>query len=211
MANNNANNTSNAYMLKLTKGIAKGKGGAIVDVVHGGLKLFVRKPYGSQTTLTMREVDGRDRDGNPTKRKVVNVEGFYHTDETFVKAIQYFFGKDVSSETRGLTVRIALWDKAGERLMKFDPQEKDLYMFFIREAHLEEFQRRDNSVGYSLTATAFDFEPIRTQKRENAAPAQNVAPAQNAAPAQATAPAQSANVPAYDDYAAIDDSEDLPF
>lgn len=47
MANNNANNTSNAYMLKLTKGIAKGKGGAIVDVVHGGLKLFVRKPYGS--------------------------------------------------------------------------------------------------------------------------------------------------------------------
>lgn len=77
MANNNANNTSNAYMLKLTKGIAKGKGGAIVDVVHGGLKLFVRKPYGSQTTLTMREVDGRDRDGNPTKRKVVNVEGFY--------------------------------------------------------------------------------------------------------------------------------------
>ena len=129
----------------------------------------------------MREVDGRDRDGNPTKRKVVMWEGFYHTDETFVKAIQYFFGKDVSSETRGLTVRIALWDKAGERLMKFDPQEKDLYMFFIREAHLEEFQRRDNSVGYSHPHCSIlnPFVPrsVKTPLLLNAAPAQNAAPA----------------------------------
>lgn len=199
----NEKNLSNAYMLKLAKGIAKGKNGAVVENVFGGLKLFVRKPYGSQNVLTTRDVDGPDRNGAPAQRKVVNAEGFYHVDETFVKAIQYYFGKDVSSENRGLTVRISLWDKVGERLLKFNPQENDLYMFLVRDVRIQEFNRRDGSVGYALQGTAYDFEPLKTQKRNSAQPAQNAAPA--------AAPAQNSNVPAYDDYAAIDDSEDLPF
>lgn len=195
----------NLYLKKSVR--LKGDGG-ITDIVDGGVKLWLKKPYGAQAAFTVREVLATDREGKQVTRKVCNVEGSLRVDEFLASQLKYFFSLDLPLDSF-IDVRIALWGKRGESFAKFNPQEKDLFMFILTEIHLENFPRRDGSTGYQLSGTAFDFEPIRTQKRENGANT-NTAPVASA-PTQPAAQSNAPSYAAYDDFAAIDDSDDLPF
>lgn len=194
--------------LYLKKGVRRKADGAIIDTVDGGIKLWLKKPYGAQAAFTVREVLGAGRDGQQVTRKVCNVEGSLRVDEFLAPQLKYFFSLDLPLDSF-IDVRIALWDKRAEALTKFNPQEKDLFMFILTEIHSESFQRRDGSTGYQLSGSAFDFEPLRTQKRENSTNAS--APTQSAVQSDAQSAAPSYVAYIGDDFAAIDDSDDLPF
>lgn len=200
--------------------------------VYGGARIFVRKPYGSKDLLVARSVNTTDRNGQPRQATVVEVNGSYKVDDLLARQIKYFYGV-VPAETY-LNVRVSIWDKMGENLLKFPPNEGDSYMFFFSKVELQQFNRKDGNVGYQLQGTAYDFCRLRTAD-ENAAmrtnnstshsvsapvqvPPQTTATTAVQAPvrimaAPAAAPAPAYNTPQYtaDDFAAIDDSDDLPF
>ena len=171
------------------------------QIVDGAVKIFLRKPF-SQTALAST----RDVNTANGSRTVTNVEGSVKLDDFMVKQIKYFFNIDLGVNSY-LNVRVGVWGSMGKALAKFNLNEGDLYMFMASRVELQNFTKKDGSTGYQLNVNAFDFEPIRTAGRNN----QNGSASQNtdAAP-QAAQPSYNAG-PGADDFAAIDDSGDLPF
>lgn len=181
------------------------------EVVAGGVKIYLRKPYGSQTLENVREVMGQNG-----PRTVCNVEGSVKLDQYMVKQIAYFFNVNLS-EGSFLQVRVGVWGSMGKALSKFPLNEGDCYLFMASNVRMESFSKRDGSTGYQIVVTAFDFEHIPTNGKN----AQNNNAGQNAGqprqnnvqqrnqPAPTPAPAYTG--PSADDFAAIDESEDLPF
>lgn len=168
------------------------------QIVTGAVKIFLRKPYGQTAMFTTRDVTTAS--GNA--RTVTNVEGSIKLDDYMVKQVNHFFNVNMMSGSY-LNVRVGIWGVMGKALTKFNLNDGDIYMFLLNSATLQQYNKKDGSVGYQLNANAFDFEPIRTAGRNN----QNGNHAQNTNAAPQAAQAG----PGADDFAAIDDSEDLPF
>lgn len=160
-------------------------------------------------------MDGTDRNGAPVTRSVTNVEGSYKVDELMARQLKFFFDVDIPQGDY-LNIRVALWGKPGENLAKFNVNEGDLYMFMLRSIELGDFARKNGSTGYQLNAQAFDFDPLHTKKAEgNNSGNSNSSNTGKARPKSAARKA-APPVPEHDDYgaddfAAIDDSDDLPF
>lgn len=169
------------------------------EAVGGAVKIFLRKPYGTTDMSVMREVNV----GSNT-RTVCNVEGSIKLDDYMVKQLKYFFNKDVPSGSY-LNVRVGVWGSMGKAISKFNLADGDIYMFMVQSAELQNFNKKDGSVGYQLNVNAFDFEPIRTG-RGNQNGGNNSQHTQNAAPVQ-----QNNAGAVADDFEAIDESDDLPF
>lgn len=155
-------------------------------------------------------MDGTDRNGQPVTRSVTNIEGSYKVDQLMAKQLKFFFGVDIP-EGDFLNIRVALWGKPGENLAKFNVNDGDLYMFMLRNISLETFTRKNNATGYQLSAQAFDFEPLRTKKADDNNGAAKAPQAAAPKPAQAAPQAPVQDDYSADDFAAIDDSDDLPF
>ena len=166
------------------------------QIVSGAVKIYLRKPYGSQELATTRDVTGQ----NGQTRTVCNVEGSVKLDQYMVKQLGYFFNVNLA-EGSYLNVRVGLWGPAAKALSKFNLNEGDAYMFILSNATLSSFNKKDGSVGYQVDANAFDFEHIPANP--NNAQANG---GQNRAQ-----PATNNVGPTADDFAAIDESEDLPF
>lgn len=171
------------------------------QIVDGAVKIFLRKPYGQTALSTTRDVNTANG-----SRTVTNVEGAVKLDDNAVKQIKFFFNVDLPIDSY-INVRVGVWGSMGKALAKFNLNDGDLYMFMASRAELQNFTKKDGSTGYQLNISAFDFEPVRTAGRNN----QNGNASQNAnAAPQASQPSYNAG-PGADDFAAIDDSEDLPF
>ena len=171
------------------------------QIVDGAVKIFLRKPYGQTALASTRDVNTANG-----SRTVTNVEGSVKLDDFMVKQIKYFFNVDLPIDSY-INVRIGVWGSMGKALAKFNLNDGDLYMFMASRAELQNFAKKDGSTGYQLSISAFDFEPIRTAGRNN----QNGNASQSTNTAsQAAQPSDNAG-PGADDFAAIDDSEDLPF
>lgn len=196
--------------LYLNKGIQTRKG-AVDPAVQGAVKVFLKNIYGSTSPIRVNTVNGAGRDGKPVTRTVANVEGSYKVDELMASQLKYFFNADIPTGDF-LNIRVAIWNKAGENLAKFNLNEGDLYMFMVRDITLESFNRNNGKPGYQLNAQAFDFEPLRTKRAggENADKDEHQNQQSYAAPQSAPSIPQDDNYGA-DDFAAIDDSDDLPF
>ena len=111
-----------ALYLKKNKVIRKGQE---TEVVDGAVKLWLKNPYGEQAAYTYRnDIQATDRQGAPITRSVCNVEGSMRVDEFLAKQLKYFFGLELPVDSF-INVRISLWDKRADALMKFGPQEKD--------------------------------------------------------------------------------------
>ena len=172
------------------------------QIVTGAVKIFLRKPYGQTALSTTREVNTSS--GNT--RTVTNVEGSIKLDDFMVKQVKYFFNVDMASGSY-LNVRVGVWGSMGKALSKFQLTDGDIYMFLLSSATMQQFNKKDGSVGYQLNVNAFDFEPIRTAGRNN----QNSNASQNTNVAPQAVQSSHNAGPGADDFAAIDDSEDLPF
>ena len=182
--------------LYFKKGFNK-NGGEIVD---GAVKIFLRKPYGKTEMFTTRDVTSST--GNT--RTVTNLEGSIKLDEYMAKQVKYFFNVDLAADTY-LNVRVGVWGSMGKAIAKFNLKDGDCYMFLLSNAKMDGFTKKDGSTGYQLNANAFDFEPIRTDRAQNG----NAAQKSNAGSQPAQDTGFSAGVS--DDFAAIEDSEDMPF
>lgn len=199
---------ANKFLL-LNKGIANRKG-QVVNVVQGGVKVFLKNIYGTKSPVRLNTVAGTDANGNPVNRTVANVEGSYKIDDFMAKQLKYFFGLDLPKDSY-IGVRVALWGRTGEALSKFNLHDGDLYMFMANDVKVNPFQRKDNTTGYSLNVTAYDFEPLKTKKVDSEAmPAANT-PAASSVPNTFNTPTMPAADYGADDFAAINDSDDLPF
>ena len=153
-------------------------------------------------------------------------------DDYLARQVKYFFNVDIPVDTF-LNVRVSLWGRLGENFTRFPSAEGDCVSFLANDWKLTQFARRDGTPGYQLEGTAREFCKLRSAQDSNgqtynAAPrATAPAPAQTAAPRAAAAPAPvrtaapapaPAAAPAYStpgytaaDFAAVDDSDDLPF
>lgn len=196
--------------LYLNKGIQTRKG-AVDPAVQGAVKVFLKNIYGTTSPIRVNKVNGVDRNGQPVTRTVANVEGSYKVDDLMASQLKYFFNVDIPKGDF-LNIRVAIWNKAGENLAKFNLSEGDLYMFMVRDIAMDTFSRSNGNTGYQLNAQAFDFEPLRTKRSGENAAGKDEHPAQQsyAAPQSAPSIPQDENYGA-DDFAAIDDSDDLPF
>ena len=170
--------------LYFKKGFNK-NGGEIVD---GAVKIFLRKPYGKTEMFTTRDVTSSTG----------------KLDEYMAKQVKYFFNVDLAADTY-LNVRVGVWGSMGKAIAKFNLKDGDCYMVLLSNAKMDSFTKKDGSTGYQLNANAFDFEPIRTDRAQNG----NAAQKSNAGSQPAQDTGFSAGVS--DDFAAIEDSEDLPF
>ena len=184
--------------------------------VSGGVEIFLRPPYGTQNVSSVNEIQGKN--GPVT---VCNCEGSIKVDELTQKQIKYFFGKEVPVGSY-LNVKVGVWGNLGKVLSGFQLADGDRIMFLVSDAKIAEFNRKNGDIGYELRVSAFDFKQTYTKRNEDGtrAPAYKatMAPASgNTAPAPAPAAAPSYDIGGYssgttaDDFAAIDDSEDLPF
>ena len=156
------------------------------QIVTGAVKIFLRKPYGQTAMFTTRDVTTAS--GNA--RTVTNVEGSIKLDDYMVKQVNHFFNVNMMSGSY-LNVRVGIWGVMGKALTKFNLNDGDIYMFLLNSATLQQYNKKDGSVGYRTAG----------RNNQNGNHAQNT----NAAPQAAQAG------PGADDFAAIDDSEDLPF
>ena len=177
------------------------------SIVQGGVKFFIKKPYGKNECVSLREVTI-----NGTTKSVANLSGFLKVDDFLQKQLKYFFNVDVPMDEL-VNINVSVWGKTADILSKFNVQEGNLYFFLVSGGKIETFDRKNGGVGYQLSFNAFDFEPLRTGNKgnENNNSAENHQP--EAQPAAQAAPAQ---VPNFADsmqaaFDAIDDSEDLPF
>lgn len=204
--------------LFLTKGITS-HNGVIEDTVYGSVKVFLKNIFGTSSPIRVNSVNGIDRNGQPVTRNVTNVEGSYKVDELMARQLKFYFDVEIPKGDF-INIRVALWGVPGDNLAKFNINEGDLYMFMLRSISLESFSRRNNTTGYQLSAQAFDFDVVRSKKADE----NGAAPQKSAVQKAASVPAQDYSAPAVqkaapvpvqdysaDDFAAIDDSDDLPF
>lgn len=193
--------------LILTKGLIS-RNGAVEPNVQGAIKVFLQNAYNANSPLTSRTVDTANG-----QRTVTTVNASLKTDETMVKQLKYFFNLDIP-EGQFVQFRVNLWGNTGDNLGKFNPKNGDLFMFFVRDLRVTQFTRKNGNPGFNLDATAYAFEPVNTGKKANGDGGQKPAASK---PAQTTTSRPAA--PAYpaqteydsDDFAAVDDSDDLPF
>ena len=194
------------------------------NIVYGAARIFLRKPYGSNELLKTKNVTRTTANG-PTPATVTEVSGSLKVDDLLARQAKYFFGVDLPVDMY-LNVRVTLWDKVGENFTRFPRTEGESVMFFSGNWKLTSFNRKDGSVGYQLEGSAYDFCALRSAQEQNqgaSAAAKTAAPAQKAAPQTtqtAAASAQKAAAPtAYnapgqytaEDFAGVDESDDLPF
>lgn len=195
--------------LFLTKGLMSSKG-KVENTVIGGVKVFLQKAYGSDSPLETHTVTL----GDGSTAEATRVNASLKIDESMARQLKYFFDLDVPA---GDFVRfqLTLWGQAGTNLRKFNPQNGDLYLFFISALRVDRFQRKDGTPGFSLAGRAFAFEPALTKKRadgEANKPAAKPAAKAASAPQQAK-PAYPEQTETYseEDFEAIAESDDLPF
>ena len=191
--------------LNLTKGLIS-RNGSVEPTVIGGIKVFLQNAYNANSPLSTRTVDTANG-----QRTVTTVNASLKTDETMCKQLKYFFGQDVP-EGQFVAFRITLWGRPGENLSRFNPKNGDLYLFFVSDMRVNEFTRKNGTPGFALEATAFAFEPAGNGKKGDgsANKAPDNKPAQKAAsPSASSYPAQTEYD--NDDFAAVEDSDYLPF
>lgn len=196
---------------------------------NGGMRFFLHKPYGSQDLIPGRRVNTARGE-----QVVYEANGGLKVDDLLKRQLAYFFGVEFPVDSF-LNVKVSMWGKCGENFLKANPQERDSFMFFGNSWRLNQFAKRDGGVGYELVGSAFDYCRLRSAQDSNGqtynaapratapAPAQTAAPRAAAAPAPvrtaapapapAAAPAPAYSTPGYTaaDFAAVDDSDDLPF
>lgn len=173
-------------------------------IVTGAVKLFLKPNYTTKQMSNTQTVTGV----NGNERTVCNVEGSIKLDDRMVTQLKYFFGDNVALNSGDfLNVRVGVWGAMGKALSKFTLNDGDLYMFILTNAKLDTFEKKNGQTGYQLNANAFDFEPLRSAK--NAA-GTNQNSDKTKAGASSAAPAAAASNPS-DDFAAVDESDDLPF
>lgn len=194
--------------LILTKGLVS-RNGAVEPAVQGAIRVFLQNAYNSDTPLESRTVTVGDK-----QRTVVTANASLKVDELMSKQLNYFFGKDVP-EGEFVRFRVQLWGKPGDNLMRFNAKKGDLYLFFIKDLRVNNFTRKNGAEGFSLDATAYAFEPVTAKKANGGTNnGQTANPADHSAQKR-----QNTQAPSYpaqteydsDDFAAVDDSDDLPF
>lgn len=156
--------------------------------VFGGVKLFLRPRYGSNSPIRTNTVEGK---------AVTELDGAYKIDSFMAKQIKYLFDVDLKEDSF-LNVQVSLWGKPAESILKFNPETGDLYMLFATNAKLVDFERKSGETGYQLRVTAFDFDLV---KRNNSNERQ-----QNPTTNTQSYPQQSPG-----DFELMDDNDDLPF
>lgn len=203
-----------ANNLFLTKGIVKRKG-AVVDTVQGAVKVFLGKQYESDSPIKTGTFDVvNPNTGATIQRNYCNVRGQVKADSFIAKQMKYFFNQDIP-EGDFLTFEISLWGPNADNFVKFNPKVNDLVTFFANSISVTTFPRRNGGTGISVSVQAFAFDMSRNAHGENGGKNSGSKQSAPKAPAakQNTAPAAqpSYNAPDFDDFAAIEEADDLPF
>lgn len=189
-------------MLFLKKETILAKDGSSHEIVTGACDFWLKKPYGSQDAVTLRNVTAM----GGAQRRVANVEGSLKISEYLGKSLKYYFGVDLPVDSY-IDVRIGLWGKKAEAMEKRAPAERDSYMFFLNRIEAKSFTRKNGDTGWQLEGSAFDFCQLEKRAGGTATSAEPAhAPHQNSAET-----AQAAYAPSPDDFAIVADDDDLPF
>lgn len=154
MAENKKRNGKSFFM---KKGYSKsGK-----EFTDGALKMFVKKPYGSNDVFTTRDVML-----NGKTQKVGNVVGSVFVDEYAVKALKYNLNlnTDIPADVY-VNVRLAFWGKKAELFEKCKINEGDLVMFFCSSFSFTTFAKKDGTTGYQIEGNVYDWDVVKKNKQ----------------------------------------------